>query len=59
MSENQPLVCDQCGKPISEGEPNRLALRANEEVPGGAEGRVVHRDCWPAWAEAHGVEEAE
>jgi hypothetical protein len=53
-----PLICDQCGRPITTLEKWTAVQKENQKTqePGEATGAVVHEDCWPAWAEAHGVE---
>lgn len=51
-----PLHCDHCGEPISVGAPI-VAVNPVDPETGETEiiaAKVVHGECFDAWAEAHG-----
>jgi hypothetical protein len=51
-----PLICDQCGQPISSTESLRAVQRIDKATnePAKPE-RFVHEGCWDEWAKAHGT----
>jgi len=53
-----PLKCERCREPIGPADHFQV-LTARDKETGkhpAISGKVVHEECWAAWAEAHGIE---
>jgi hypothetical protein len=49
------IFCDQCGEPIKDAAQGQYAWRVDDDAARAGEMVFLHKQCTPAFAEAHSV----